>query len=104
MKALFGRKVLDLDELKDLTLRAVKEGHKGQPYIIIKEVFLANEYFMDFAGDFLKDQFWIRSEDGGINMNGEVRCVRVNNMDTDEKVLVNSEGYDYPRYTALEID
>ncbi|WP_313120166.1 hypothetical protein [Proteiniclasticum ruminis] len=104
MKALFGRKVLDLDELKDLTLRAVKEGHKGQPYIIIREVFLANEYFMDFAGDFLKDQFWIRSEDGGINMNGEVRCVRVNNMDTDEKVLVNSEGYDYPRYTALEID
>lgn len=104
MKALFGRKVLDLDELKDLTLRAVKEGHKGQPYIIIREVFLANKYFMDFAGDFLKDQFWIRSEDGGINMNGEVRCVRVNNMDTDEKVLVNSEGYDYPRYTALEID
>ena len=104
MKALFGRKVLDLDELKDLTLRAVKEGHKGQPYIIIREVFLANEYFMDFAGDFLKDQFWIRSEDGGINMNGEVRCVRVNNMDTDEKVLVNSEGYDYARYTALEID
>ena len=104
MKALFGRKVLDLEELKDLTLRAVKEGHKGQPYIIIREVFLANEYFMDFAGDFLKDQFWIRSEDGGINMNGEVRCVRVNNMDTDEKVLVNSEGYDYPRYTALEID
>lgn len=104
MKALFGRKVLDLDELKDLTLRAVKEGHKGQPYIIIREVFLANEYFMDFAGDFLKDQFWIRSEDGGINMNGEVRCVRVNNMDTVEKVLVNSEGYDYPRYTALEID
>jgi hypothetical protein len=104
MKALFGRKVRDLDELKDLTLRAVKEGHKGQPYIIIREVFLANEYFMDFAGDFLKDQFWIRSEDGGINMNGEVRCVRVNNMDTDEKVLVNSEGYDYPRYTALEID
>ena len=104
MKALFGRKVLDLDELKDLTLRAVKEGHKGQPYIIIREVFLANEYFMDFAGDFLKDQFWIRSEDGGININGEVRCVRVNNMETDEKVLVNSEGYDYPRYTALEID
>lgn len=104
MKALFGRKVLDLDELKDLTLRAVKEGNKGQPYIIIREVFLADEYFMDFAGDFLKDQFWIRSEDGGINMNGEVRCVRVNNMDTDEKVLVNSEGYDYPRYTALEID
>ena len=104
MKALFGRKVLDLDELKDLTLRAVKEGHKGQPYIITREVFLANEYFMDFAGDFLKDQFWIRSEDGGININGEVRCVRVNNMDTDEKVLVNSEGYDYPRYTALEID
>ena len=104
MKAFFGRKVLHLDELKDLTLRAVKEGHKGQPYIIIREVFLANEYFMDFAGDFLKDQFWIRSEDGGINMNGEVRCVRVNNMDTDEKVLVNSEGYDYPRYTALEID
>lgn len=95
MKALFGRKVRDLDELKDLTLRAVKEGQKGQPYIIIREVSLADEYFRDFADDFLKDQFWIRSEDGGVNMDGEVRCVRVNNMDTNEKVLVNSEGYDY---------
>lgn len=38
MKALFGRKVRDLDELKNLTLRAVKEGQKGQPYIIIREV------------------------------------------------------------------
>ncbi|MFK4998696.1 DUF6329 domain-containing protein [Bacillus sp. N9] len=29
-------------------------------------------------------------------------CIRVVNKDTDDKVLVNSEGYDYPRYTAIE--
>lgn len=60
--------------------------------------------FRDFAGDFLKDQDWITPEDGGRDQEGRVKCIRVVNIETRERVLVNTEGYDYPRYTGLEFD
>jgi hypothetical protein len=66
-------------------------------------VILKDKDFKEFANDFLKDQPWISKGDGGINDNGQVRCIRVTNIETDEKVLVNSEGYNYPRYTGLEV-
>ena len=102
-RALFGRKICNLEELKELTQQAIKDGKKGQPYIITREVILKNDDFMDFAKDFLKDQIWINLEDGGINEKGEIKCVRVKNADTGKKILINTEGYDYPRYTALEL-
>ena len=103
MKALFGRKVCDLVELKEITHQAIKEGKKGQPYIITREVILKDADFRDFAQDFFKDQPWITIEDGGVSSEGEIRCIRVMNIDTGERVLVNTEGYGYPRYTGLEL-
>jgi hypothetical protein len=103
MKALFARKVCDLAELKELTHQAIKEGKKGQPYTITREVILKDSDFRDFARDFLRDQSWITIEDGGINQNGEVRCIRVVNIDTGEKILLNNEGYSYGRYVGLEL-
>jgi len=48
-------------------------------------VILKDAEFKEFAQDFLKDQLWITAEDGGINQNGEVRCIRVVNIETGEK-------------------
>lgn len=103
MKALFGRKICDLKELKELTHRAMKEGQKGQAYTITREVILRDEDFRDFAKDFLKDRPWISPEDGGTTRDGEIRCIRVENSDTGEKILLNNEGYSYGRYVGLEI-
>lgn len=102
MKALFGRKVCDFEELKELTRKALEEGYEGQTYIVTREVLLENEAFHEFASDFLEDQPWITKEDGGVNEKGEIRCIRVINKDTGEKVLINNEGYDYGRYVAIE--
>lgn len=102
MKALFGRKVSNLAELKEITEEATKQGQRGQSYIVTKEVELDDTDFHNFANDFFNDQPWITDEDGGVNENREVRCIRVINKVTDEKVLVNTEGYSYPRYTAIE--
>lgn len=103
MKALFGRKVTDLEKLKALTEAARRKGQQGQAYSVTREVMLADSDFSAFSGDFLEDQPWITREDGGMNEAGEIRCIRVVNKDTGEKVLVNTEGYDYPRYTGLEV-
>jgi hypothetical protein len=102
MRALFGRKICNIKELKQLTEQAIKEGRKGQPYTVIREVILKDKDFKDFSNDFLKDQPWISKDDGGINDKGQVRCIRVTNIETDEKVLINSEGYSYGRYVGLD--
>ncbi|MEK3988441.1 MULTISPECIES: hypothetical protein [Robertmurraya] len=104
MKVLFGRKVSNLAEMKEITVEAAKQGQRGQSYIVTKEVELEDTDFHNFANDFFNDQPWITKEDGGVNENREVCCIRVINKDTGEKVLVNSEGYSWPRYTAIEID
>lgn len=102
MKAHFGRKVTDLTELKKLTEVAIRSGQKGTPYEVTKEIILSDTEFNRLADDLLEDQPWIDKADGGSNLNGEIRCIRVINKLTGERILVNSEGYDYPRYTAIE--
>ncbi len=103
MEALFGRKIADIEELKELTQRALKEGKTGSAYEVTKEIELEDEEFQSFSRDFFKDQPWITEEDGGSNEKGEIKCIRVKNKGTGEIVLVDSEGYTYPRYTALEL-
>lgn len=104
MNALFGRKVRDLEELKELTREAIQDECEGTAYEVTREVLMSDAAFREFAEDLLKDQPWICKGDGGTNRNGEIRCIRVKNRDTGEKILVNSENYDYPRYTALELE
>ena len=104
IKVLFGRKVKDLQELKEFTETAIRQGQEGQPYTVTRTVILRDDDFKSFAEDFLKDQPWIRPEDGGISEDREIRCIKVVNKDTGEKVLINPEGYNYPRYTGLELD
>lgn len=102
MKVLFGRKVLNLNELKELTKEAKKDGAKGTAYEVTKEIELSDEEFREFEKDFCKDRPWITKEDGGFNEKGELRCIRVKNTKTKKSILVDSEGYNYPRYTAIE--
>ena len=102
MKALFGRKVLNLKELNKLTKEAKKDKVKGTEYKVTKEIELSAEMFKEFTNDFCKDQPWIKKDDGGCNENGKLRCIRVKNVKSEKSILVNSEGYTYPRYTAIE--
>lgn len=102
MKALFGRKILNIKELRELTIEAKSNGFKGEFYEVTKEITLNNDEFIVFANELYKEQSWIDKTDGGCNSKGELRCIRVVNKDTNERILVNSEGYDYPRYVALE--
>ena len=71
-------------------------------YTVIREVELSDHEFQKFCSDFLEEQPWIEKGDGGSNAVGELRCIRVKNVETGDRVLVNSEGYESPRYTAIE--
>ena len=102
MKALFGRKFFNIEELSELTKDAKKDGVVGSDYTVIREVELSDEEFKKFTSDFLAEQTWIKKGDGGYNEKGELHCIRVINRETGEKILTNPEGYDYSRYTAIE--
>ena len=102
MKAHFGRKIPNLEALKAATRRAKQEKHSGSAYTVIREIEISDEEFKNFAEDLLEDQPWIGGKDGGMNQAGEIRSIRVRNAQTGERILVNTEGYDYPRYTAIE--
>ena len=102
MRALFGRKMTTLYELRKLTRLAREEGLTGSLYKVEREVILSDQEFKAFADELLADQPWILKSDGGHNEQGELRCIRVINKRTGDKVIVNSEGYDYARYTAIE--
>jgi len=94
MKALFGRKFYNLKELREATEEAKEDGVIGSDYTVIREVELSDLEFKKFTSDFLEDQPWIRKSDGGTNEKGELRCIRVVNKDTGEKILTNPEGYE----------
>lgn len=102
MKALFGRKFYDIEELREATEAAKRKGVVGSDYTVIREVKLTDLEFEKFASDFLADQPWIEKDDGGHNEKGEIRCIRVINLETEEKILTNPEGFKYTRYTSIE--
>jgi hypothetical protein len=102
MKALFGRKVLNIKELKGLRKKANEDEIKSIEYEIAREVVLNDKDYKEFIENFTLDQPWITEEDGGINEKGEFICIRVKNKANKKVILVNSEGYTYPRYIAME--
>lgn len=102
MKALFGRKFYNIKELYEATEEAKRKGIVGSEYTVIREVKLTNTEFKKFTNNFLEDQPWIEKDDGGHNEKGELRCLRVINLETGERLLTNPEGYEFSRYTAIE--
>ena len=102
MKGMFFRKLNTLEELKALTERAERAGKGRWPYVVSKEVFLKEDVFQALVSDFFAEQDWLTKEEGGIDKDGKVRCVRVVNVDNGERFLINNEGYSYARYTSLE--
>ena len=104
MQAWFGRKVFDKQELLELTEEAKRINHPKQKFVIEREVVLDDEAFAAFEQDFLDEQSWLSPYDGGEDQHGRIRCVRVSCESQPERYLVNSEGYDYPRSIALDLE
>lgn len=84
MRALFGRKIENIVDLREATEPSRKSVMKGTVFTVDREVEMTDDAFREFGKDFLKDQSWILKTDGGYNEKGEYRCVRVINVETGE--------------------
>lgn len=102
MKAIFVRKASSLEVVKDVIEELKEKGYEGANYQVTREVELCNEDFRKLANDLLEDQAFIQKDEGGLNDEGEVLCIRVINKESGERILIDPQGYEYPRYTAIE--
>lgn len=98
-KAIFVRKAANLTDLKN----AARKGGKPEPFIIEKILELVPEEYVVFAENLLSDYDFI-SENLELmhkDKNGVCHCLLIKAKDSRVAILVESEGYAYPRYTAL---
>lgn len=102
MKAIFVRKATSLEVVKEVTEELKEKGYEGAKYQVTREVELSNEDFRNLTSDLLDDQDLIQKDEGGINDEGDVLCIRVINKESGERILIDPQGYEYSRYTAIE--
>ncbi len=98
-KAVFVRKAARLQDLKD----AVRKGGKSEPFVVEKQVELEAVEYKAFTEnllsncDFIKENLELMRKD----KNGIYHCLLVTAKGGRDGILVESEGYEYPRYTAI---
>ncbi len=101
--AYFFRDVKNINELKCFTEKALKEQNKAQPYKIFGKVHLNELEYIYFTEnlyknyDFVKEITWLLS----FGNEFEYICILVYSDNFKHGILINSNGYPYPRMCAL---
>ena len=99
MKAPFIRKASDLKDWKNSYMLFKP---KAQEFVVEKHIELSNAEFKDFQNDFFKAREFIKdNEDLMYCDNGTMHCIAIYCKDSEMAILVESEGYDYARYTSI---
>lgn len=98
-KAIFVRKAASQKDLKE----AVREGGKPESFVIEKQVELDAAGYKAFSENLLSDYDFIKENVALMHKDktGIFHCLLVKAIDYRGGILVESEGYGYPRYTAI---
>ena len=97
-KVLFTRKAIDTDELKRRTGKERDKSH----FVVEKVIELTKEKYNTFSNDLFSDYDFISEniEKMYVDNNQIWHCILVKTFGEREGILVESEGYDYARYSA----
>ncbi len=68
-----------------------------------KEIIITDEELKEFESDFFSDSEIIKANQElmKVDENGIWHCLKITSKKADYSILVNSEGCDYARYTAI---
>jgi hypothetical protein len=97
-KALFVRKAVDLEELKNRTGQ-----ERNKSYFVVEAVIeLSEDNFRVFADDLLLDFDFIKDsiEKMYIDSDRIWHCLLVKALGSKDGILIEAEGYGYARYSA----
>lgn len=98
-KTVFTRKSVDIEEVKR---RSNREEPKCE-YTIEKVIALPEKDYLAFADTLLEDNEIVKANHDlmYVDANGIWHCILVKAQGGKDGILVESEGYDYARYTAV---
>jgi len=97
-KAVFIRKACDLGDLRRM---AEKYDKKAEPYVIEKTVKLSKNEFDSLKCDFFMERTWITENLDKMWKDESWHCILATSKGEKIGILIESEGYDYARYSAV---
>lgn len=103
----FVRKPSNISEVEEITANYKGTSNKkGVPYYVFDTIELDGPNYTDFINEYLLVDHPIVAniaERCGVNQHGIWKCLRVVNCDKPtQRILIQSEGYHYARYVAIE--
>lgn len=102
MKAIFVRKAGDIEQVKQDTETIRSWGKDGCEYSIMKTIVMTAKEFTAFTDNLLVDQDFIKQNNGLMRVQeGVYYVLEVTTPNIGISILIDSEGYDYARYTAI---
>lgn len=105
-KTYFIRKATTLAEMKDTLRHASSLGYELRPYTIAREIELDSAAWARFTKNLCDTQDWLAdfsrdAREQGLYKRDAVPCILVRKAGSDEAIIVDTQGYDYARYTTL---
>lgn len=98
-KAVFMSDVKDIEKLRDLTVRGIYDESK---FVITKYIELNDDDFEFFCEDFYEHHDFIIENLTNMGFENDTYiCILVYNKNSEDGILVESEGFSYARYVAL---
>ena len=107
-KTTFVRKPTDINDVREGT-EWINQRHNGHPidsYWVAQEIQLPEQEFFDLQSNMLIDREWIREFSNWLHpMKGNaVPAMRVTCQGSLTVLIIDTQGYDYPRYVGFEIE
>ena len=105
-KTTFVRKPCTLDDVRTHAAQ-IEERHGGEAldsYYVAEEIQLEENAFFELHGNLLADRDWCREFSHRLYpmVDGAVPAIRVSCRGSLTVLIIDPQGFDYPRYVGLE--
>ena len=105
-KTTFVRKPCTLDDVRTHAAQ-IKERHSGEAldsYYVAEEIQLEENAFFELHEDLVSDRDWCREFSNQLHpmVDGAVAAIRVTCRGSLTVLIIDPQGFDYPRYVSLE--
>ena len=105
-KTTFVRKPCTLDDVRNRAAQ-IEERHGGEAldsYYVAEEIQMEENAFFELLENLLTDQDWCREFSRRLHpmVDGAVPAIRVSCRGSLTGLIIDPQGFDYPRYVGLE--
>ena len=105
----FARKAVDYGDMLSLIAQGERENYGSRDYYIADEIMLSAAEWASLKRQMLENRGWLtayNSKGYGTTFPNfsAVPCLLVRNDADDDTLVIDTQGYDYPRYVGIHAD